>query len=148
MLFFFSSRGRHTRCALVTGVQTCARPISELDKMLKHIGEGNLTISTHMTDESESPDAHSALLTVTKNGVAPFVVGIWGGVDVIRDPYSDAASGGLRLTGLLTADVAVLRPAQLELLTGLYPCSLAPRSALWSAPMARLRASSAPSPSP
>src|SRR3546814_13173899 len=27
-LFFFSSRMRHTRCALVTGVQTCALPIS------------------------------------------------------------------------------------------------------------------------
>src|SRR3546814_21136084 len=25
--FFFSSRRRHTRCALVTGVQTCALPI-------------------------------------------------------------------------------------------------------------------------
>src|SRR3546814_1794931 len=29
-LFFFSSRRRHTRCALVTGVQTCALPISGL----------------------------------------------------------------------------------------------------------------------
>src|SRR3546814_77746 len=29
---FFSSRRRHTRCALVTGVQTCALPIS----MLQH----------------------------------------------------------------------------------------------------------------
>src|SRR3546814_7597728 len=28
--FFFSSRIRHTRCALVTGVQTCALPISGL----------------------------------------------------------------------------------------------------------------------
>src|SRR3546814_8179747 len=28
MYFFFSSRRRHTRCALVTGVQTCALPIS------------------------------------------------------------------------------------------------------------------------
>src|SRR3546814_4440286 len=28
MQFFFSSRRRHTRCALVTGVQTCALPIS------------------------------------------------------------------------------------------------------------------------
>src|SRR3546814_7728897 len=27
MLFFFSSRRRHTCCALVTGVQTCALPI-------------------------------------------------------------------------------------------------------------------------
>src|SRR3546814_1018053 len=30
--FFFSSRRRHTRCALVTGVQTCALPI-----FLRHI---------------------------------------------------------------------------------------------------------------
>src|SRR3546814_6641440 len=27
-VFFFSSRRRHTRCALVTGVHTCALPIS------------------------------------------------------------------------------------------------------------------------
>src|SRR3546814_8845258 len=30
-VFFFSSRRRHTRCALVTGVQTCALPISVAD---------------------------------------------------------------------------------------------------------------------
>src|SRR3546814_10732355 len=30
MLFFFSSRRRHTRCALVTGVQTCALPIYDV----------------------------------------------------------------------------------------------------------------------
>src|SRR3546814_10525203 len=30
MFFFFSSRRRHTRCALVTGVQTCALPISAI----------------------------------------------------------------------------------------------------------------------
>src|SRR3546814_5917022 len=32
-IFFFSSRRRHTRCALVTGVQTCALPIC----MSKHL---------------------------------------------------------------------------------------------------------------
>src|SRR3546814_8105577 len=46
--FFFSSRRRHTRCALVTGVQTCALPISggridgvEVDQRLAHglVGE-------------------------------------------------------------------------------------------------------------
>src|SRR3546814_9277855 len=31
-LFFFSSRRRHTRCALVTGVQTCALPIYPVAK--------------------------------------------------------------------------------------------------------------------
>src|SRR3546814_1403935 len=32
--FFFSSRRRHTRCALVTGVQTCALPISVSQRRL------------------------------------------------------------------------------------------------------------------
>src|SRR3546814_13046505 len=35
-VFFFSSRRRHTRCALVTGVQTCALPIC---------GSGDLNIA-------------------------------------------------------------------------------------------------------
>src|SRR3546814_18233196 len=37
VVFFFSSRRRHTRCALVTGVQTCALPICINTK-----GPGNL----------------------------------------------------------------------------------------------------------
>src|SRR3546814_9701715 len=32
LFFFFSSRRRHTRCALVTGVQTCALPILDCRK--------------------------------------------------------------------------------------------------------------------
>src|SRR3546814_4059436 len=36
--FFFSSRRRHTRCSLVTGVQTCALPISgTAGKLVFHI---------------------------------------------------------------------------------------------------------------
>src|SRR3546814_12876295 len=37
MCFFFSSRRRHTSCALVTGVQTCALPISRA----KAVVDGN-----------------------------------------------------------------------------------------------------------
>src|SRR3546814_17929277 len=33
MFFFFSSRRRHTRCALVTGVQTCALPIFQASRV-------------------------------------------------------------------------------------------------------------------
>src|SRR3546814_10689582 len=33
VFFFFSSRRRHTICALVTGVQTCALPISDADAL-------------------------------------------------------------------------------------------------------------------
>src|SRR3546814_1023276 len=36
-LFFFSSRRRHTRCALVTGVQTCALPISDIAHVHAHL---------------------------------------------------------------------------------------------------------------
>src|SRR3546814_2618272 len=32
LFFFFSSRRRHTRCALVTGVQTCALPICSIGR--------------------------------------------------------------------------------------------------------------------
>src|SRR3546814_9223905 len=37
--FFFSSRRRHTRCALVTGVQTCSLPISSSYVNTKVIGQ-------------------------------------------------------------------------------------------------------------
>src|SRR3546814_8954673 len=37
-MFFFSRRRRHTRCALVTGVQTCALPISVPDRRFDMAG--------------------------------------------------------------------------------------------------------------
>src|SRR3546814_20922333 len=40
-MFFFSSRRRHTRCALVTGVQTCALPISERGYPVLYVLDGN-----------------------------------------------------------------------------------------------------------
>src|SRR3546814_8315815 len=38
LIFFFSSRRRHTRCALVTGVQTCALPILVSDDAIRLMG--------------------------------------------------------------------------------------------------------------
>lgn len=94
--------------------------VSEWDRLLKNIPAGNIAMSVNaLAAPGGSPDVGntSALLTVTAGGVAPIFAGVWGGVDLIRDPYSDAQSGGLRLTGLLTADVTVARPAQLEVLS-------------------------------
>src|SRR3546814_6108376 len=50
--FFFSSRRRHTRCALVTGVQTCALPIStslsdERRRVVPHRSKKTLGIHAH-----------------------------------------------------------------------------------------------------
>src|SRR3546814_5777415 len=39
-LFFFSSRRRHTSCALVTGVQTCALPIYAALEMAREYFDG------------------------------------------------------------------------------------------------------------
>src|SRR3546814_3090157 len=50
--FFFSSRRRHTRCALVTGVQTCALPI--------FVGlNGFVAIMTKLKRGSEQDDPYS-----------------------------------------------------------------------------------------
>src|SRR3546814_7140879 len=45
--FVFSSRRRHTRCALVTGVQTCALPIS---LTIVEIGDEDRFIDLHPID--------------------------------------------------------------------------------------------------
>src|SRR3546814_2264354 len=43
--FFFSSRRRHTRCALVTGVQTCALPILDADVYVMADGDATYDAS-------------------------------------------------------------------------------------------------------
>jgi HK97 family phage major capsid protein len=99
---------------LVTGTA-----VSEWDRMVKNIPAANIVTTTNaLSAPAGSPIACSALLTTSAGGVAPIFVGTWGAVDLIRDPFSDAQSGGLRITALATADVTVARPAQLELLTG------------------------------
>jgi HK97 family phage major capsid protein len=94
--------------------------VSEWDRLLGNVPAANITMSTNgLAAPTGSPSACSALLTTSAGGVAPIFVGTWGAVDLIRDPFSDAQSGGLRLTALATVDVTIARPAQLEVLTGL-----------------------------
>src|SRR3546814_1075925 len=55
--FFFSSRRRHTRCALVTGVQTCALPIytgADLRIQLYRLVHDNFGL---MTQQAAANDA-------------------------------------------------------------------------------------------
>src|SRR3546814_780915 len=42
--FFFSSRGRHTSCALVTGFQTCALPISYVYHLTHNFHRGRMDV--------------------------------------------------------------------------------------------------------
>src|SRR3546814_4479336 len=55
-VFFFSSRRRHTRCALVTGVQTCALPIYR---------KGSVVEGSSLGDSS--PEARARQMTTDPN---------------------------------------------------------------------------------
>lgn len=94
--------------------------LSEWDRLVRFIPPGNVTMTSNaLAAPAGSPLAVSALMTTAAGGVAPIYCGLWGAMDMIRDPYTDAQAGGLRITALATADVTVARPAQLEVLTGL-----------------------------
>lgn len=84
--------------------------VTEWDRLVKHVG--NPAISNTI------PTA-SAIMTANVQGVPPGVLGIYGGIDLIRDPYTKASSGELVLTGLVTADFTVPRGLQTRILSGL-----------------------------
>src|SRR3546814_9679289 len=69
--FFFSSRRRHTRCALVTGVQTCALPI------YGHLGDNvNKAIAAwqEMTGGTLDPnDSEDILQRLAYSGGLPII---------------------------------------------------------------------------
>lgn len=94
---------------------------AEWDRLVRRFGESAFTISDNALPASLAEDAtnkgkHTIVATAVTGGVSPIFVGLWGGVDLIRDPFSDAASGGLRLTALATMDVTISRAAQIEVL--------------------------------
>lgn len=91
--------------------------VSEWDRLLANIPAGNISMTTNALAAPVTNNTN-AILATSAGGIAPAFMGVWGGVDLIRDPYSDAASGGLRLTALTTVDVTVARGAQIEILTG------------------------------
>ena len=92
--------------------------ITEWDRLVAALG--GVTMSNNALEApTGSPEATKAVLTTTAGGVPPFFVGTWGAIDLIRDPYSDAQSGGLRLTALATMDVTISRAVQTRILTDL-----------------------------
>ncbi|MCK8483954.1 phage major capsid protein [Aliiroseovarius sp. S2029] len=89
---------------LISGTAT-----SEWDRLTKHVGTPAI---------SNTIPAASAIMTANVQGVAPGYLGVYGGVDLIRDPYTKAGSGSLVLTGLVTADFTVPRGLQTRILSG------------------------------
>lgn len=105
--------------AKMDGSLITSTAVSEWDRLLGNIPAANIAMTANaLAAPTGSPSACTALLTTATGGVAPAYVGLWGAVDLIRDPYSDAQSGGLRLTALATVDVTVARGVQSQILTG------------------------------
>src|SRR3546814_4606154 len=75
-VFFFSSRRRHTRCALVTGVQTCALPIFLADKVAARAGgrEGPIKVEVPMFEALAAflLNEHLAGATFAPNGAVGY----------------------------------------------------------------------------
>src|SRR3546814_20969353 len=75
--FFFLSRRRHTRCALVTGFQTCALPISiyqaRFMRYLEHRGlqntSGRTVWGVFGDGEMDEPESMSALTLAAREGL-------------------------------------------------------------------------------
>lgn len=100
------------------GTASALPDLTEWDRLIRALPSVFMT-SNGLAAPAGAELASTALLTTSTGGVAPIFVGAWGAIDVIRDPYTDAQAGGLRITALATMDVTVARPVQLRVLTGL-----------------------------
>src|SRR3546814_19875685 len=125
--FFFSSRRRHTRCALVTGVQTCALPIyPSLNKKVRALGL-KMALSSHakagsliVLDSIAVKDGKTKALTadLAKLGFGKSALVIAG--DAVENSFVLAAGNlfnvnvlpaiGAHVYDILNADTLVLPP--------------------------------------
>src|SRR3546814_2631094 len=81
--FFFSSRRRHTRCALVTGVQTCALPIFVREVPADSVEVGDVV--TVDRGVSELPVTHRVVSARTQdNGIT--ILDLKGDANASADP--------------------------------------------------------------
>src|SRR3546814_7546067 len=88
-MFFFSSRRRHTRCALVTGVQTCALPIC-VDAASNRLTVTAGAVSTTLTRADAAQPSSSVPSSI--------------GVDVIRVAFRGNQEPGSPVGALLFHD--------------------------------------------
>src|SRR3546814_6756452 len=107
LFFFFSSRRRHTRCALVTGVQTCALPIlSPTDAYFEAVSGLTATGGTVLLRLAELPPGillwRSMLQWVGGIGIVMMAVAVLqllkvGGMQLMSREYSDTSDKILAL---------------------------------------------------
>src|SRR3546814_12726128 len=82
VVFFFSSRRRHTRCALVTGVQTCALPIYvsnlaavNFNSSIAGIETADVILLVGTNLRWEAPLVNTRIRKAIKNGAKVYGIG-------------------------------------------------------------------------
>src|SRR3546814_9525525 len=87
-MFLFSSRRRHTSCALVTGVQTCALPISieqtpgvARDAQGRAIASAELVVAANLPVKGGAPDEDGS---VQLRGIGPQAWAVRPDVEIIE----------------------------------------------------------------
>jgi HK97 family phage major capsid protein len=101
--------------AFITGTSD-----TEWDRLTRRFGAANIVLATNaLAAPAGGPPVESDALLTCNAGIAPAFLGVWGGIDLIRDVYSGAQSGELRITALQTVDMQVPRATGLHVLTGL-----------------------------
>src|SRR3546814_13897636 len=88
--FFFASRRRHTRCALVTGVQACALPISDIQAIRRIKGLYCDTIDRIIRDKRPD-DTEKLRALFTENAVIDFTLldgKVYSGSDMIIELFT------------------------------------------------------------
>src|SRR3546814_13095592 len=122
-MFFFSSRRRHTRCALVTGVQTCALPIffcslllSGLPPLSGFIAKFAIIDGLLRFQESITPSTWTFIALIILSGLAILVTMTRAGIDLLWTPV-DRPQSHLSIIeavpiGILLAVCLALRSAE------------------------------------
>src|SRR3546814_2485314 len=113
---FFSSRSRHTRCALVTGVQTCALPITRRFKSSPALVEpisdpaGSETAyrSKHAISnrhhQSGMPDGHAMRTNEESRQPCAHAIDAGGDQQDRADAVEQAGAGGTQADGSAEAE--------------------------------------------
>src|SRR3546814_11875866 len=117
VVLFFSSRRRHTSCALVTGVQTCALPIYAIDYVFRQERGGKVAASGEIMQFLER-EAHSPVLAF-RDELVIAATAIQSLLDVgvlskVAFDHADQAANRLRRASAVARDVSLEMSSTVE----------------------------------
>ncbi|MFV0663136.1 phage major capsid protein [Denitromonas sp.] len=71
---------------------------------------GQIGVSTHLPSDLSKGTSSGICSAVIYGDASQVVIGLWGGLDLMVDPYTNATYGGKRVIAFLDCDVGLRRP--------------------------------------